>query len=368
VTAEYFLEYRSPTGTRTFLEMETLEYSRAENTPGALIASIKPVYDVGYFEQDAQLYAYRSVNGLTPYVDGETFWFLDRARYDTDDQGKNSIILEAHDSLSLLSRRIVANFGGTSYTSKLDYADDLLKDIMREQFGVSALDVTRDLSAKISVQADVSLGQIVGLDIQWENVQDIFNTITENSDELGTKLIYDLVRTGYDSLEFRTWTEYRGVDRSRGSASPLVVSQTNGLLGESGLEFDYTEEVNSVYVGGRGYEEAREVINLEDATRSGASAYNLREAFENASNSTDTTKITNAGYAVLSAGRPKVRFTGRILQNRDVIYGLSYNYGDRVTANYLGYEIDCRIAAFGVQYSQENGENLDIYLSAENFL
>ena len=47
-------------------------------------------------------------------------------------------------------------------------------------------------------------------------------------------------------------------------------------------------------------------------------------------------------------------FDGSIVSSKGNQYGRDWNYGDKVRAKYLGYEFDCRILGYEINYSVSN--------------
>src|SRR5262249_31379974 len=68
-----------------------------------------------------------------------------------------SLTIGGPSALQILKRRIVNASAGSSGAQKTDQLDDMMRAIVREQFG-SGAGTGRDISAYLTVEADLSLG------------------------------------------------------------------------------------------------------------------------------------------------------------------------------------------------------------------
>ena len=347
-----------------------LDYARKVNEVGTLTMQIPAnKYNVGFFQRDGIISVYRSVNSGASYeLDMETSWTIRRARYARDQSGNEVAELTAYDTLYLLNRRIAAYLAGTSYTAKLDYADDAMKDTIRENYGAAALDAARDFSANLSVAADTSTGIIIGKNYSFMNIFGVLREMANESAARGVKLFFDVVQIAPLRYEFRTYPNFRGVNHGAGTANQVIIALENGNLSMPELIFDWTEERNYVYAGGKGDGDIRPVEEAADYTSINSSIFNRNEVFVNVSNSDDTAYIQDEADNALYANRARVYFSGRILDTPGTRYGVNYKYGDVVNAKYKGYSIDCRIDTMHVTIDQQNGEVLDPRIYGESTL
>ena len=364
---EYDLTYYSPVGAYLSpLPFQSLDYIRKENDVGVLTASVLGDYKPGYFKEDGLLTVQRSINGLAPYLDGDTAWLIRKITYATDASGVDTATIEAYDFCDLLRRRIVAYAAGNSYTHKLDVADDLMKAVVIENFGVAALDADRDISAYVSVQADTSGGPIIGDDIQHENVLDVLQNFSNAAWEEGIRVLFDMVYMSITKVEFRTYIGHRGIDHSTTGDNTAIISLENGNLSTPNLVEDYSQEKNYAYAGGQGDNDLQALEEYGDTTRITRSPYNRCETYEDAGNTTDATILASVAKSAVAAGKPVLRLTGKIVDTPGFRYGLNYRYGDLVTAQYKGQIFNCRVSAIHVTVDNE-GEKLDIQVTGEKY-
>lgn len=373
LSSSYGLYYTSPSGGNTTLlgDFSKLEYARRIGQVGTLSVVLAGDYPVDMFQEDGILKVYRSSSpGIPGRLDMSTFWLVQSIEMGKDEAGREYCVLGAVDALAILARRGVAYYGGTAYVSKTDTADNIMKALIRENYGSLAFDTARDLSAYISVASDLSVGPATTIEgIEWrKSILDILNELKDQSIQLGVPIYFDLVPDGNNaqSLTFVTYSNYVGVDRT--SSNGVTFSETNGALKNPKLVKDYTDEVNYVYSRGRGDGTDAIVEEVSDATRVGASVFNRREAFVNDSNSTSTAELTRVGNAELRYGRPRIIFDATIQQTADLTYGIQYGYGDAVRAVYKNYVLPCVIDNMRVQVGSDSDgswEQLDIRMHGE---
>jgi hypothetical protein len=352
-----FIRYRDPTGTpeiATFREFVRVEWSRKENEVGVLDIDLPPIYDLSLFKLDGRLEIWREVAGRL-FLEGETIFLLRDWQYATT-SGQKTLHLKGFDANYLLgyngSGRIVP-YNDLAYIEKVDYCDDMMKAIVRENMGALALDTTRDLSTYLTVQVDRGLAASSHKAFAQQCLLNIFQELATESLQRGTYLVFDIVYTGAAMLEFRTYVSQRGNDHRRTSDQPVIINQESNSLEEPVLDFDHADEVSFVYAGGQGTETLRPIYPLGDANRLGLSPFNRREQFVDASQTEDADQLETEARTALAAGRPKTVLTGRIVDTNNLLYGLHYGFGDVVVAEYDGYSFDAHLDIIHGVY--ENG-------------
>lgn len=362
--ADYQIRYYSSNGVLLdVLRVSNMGLVRKENEIATLSVSLAPEFSSGYFAQDGQLEVWRSVNGGTYYL-LDTTWFIERIRYATNSQGQNELEITACDANGLLGRRIIAYDKGTTYTEKNGCADDIMKDIVRENYGSLAFDTERDLSSYISVAPDSSFGAIVSAEISWRRVIDVLAELARMSEENGVRIVFSLVRTDVQKFEFRTYKNFSGTDHSASSLNPVIVSIDAGNLTDAELIADYSDEINYVYAKSANVNGNSITVQIAADSRVKKSKFNRREFLADAGNTTDTNVVSRFGQYVVNSGRPRIFFNGILRDTESLVYGLDYKFGDLVTASYMGYLIDCKLNAVSIRFSQQ-GEQIDLRLSGE---
>ena len=242
--------------------------------------------------------------------------------------------------IDLLARRQVAAYSGEGGADKTDYADDMIKTIVYEQMGAGA-SAARDLTntgGGFTIQQEDSLAPSISKAFAHMNLLEICKEIAAASKQAGTRLYFDLysitpsITTGQLAFQLRTWINYRGNDRSQDSSSPVFIGTDWGNLDNATLEYNYVEEINSVCARGAGYGPDEETQTVNDDARIGSSIWNLREGTvltDAAPGETD--HLLNDGKTYLDEQKPKIKFSGDIMENPYFRYGRDFGFGDLIT-------------------------------------
>jgi hypothetical protein len=351
----------------------SLSYARKINDTGSLTISLPYskykgfLYDlVGELIPDRRIEVRRSINGALPYLDGETIWFV---RY-ASDVIENVVTLQCEDSFALINRRIVPYAAGTSQASKTTptAADDLIKTVFKENAGSSATDANRDLSAYISVQANLTLGQLITKNFAWQQLLSTLQAMAQDSTIKGTYIAFDIVALGggTNGFQFRTYANQRGTDhRFPTSVSPILLDAQLGNLTEVVRTFDLKNEKTYIYVAGQGEGSDRATSFAQDSARIGLSPFGRIEAFQDARNTADSTSLQGEANDALRQARAKRIFTAKYTPTDVVLYGRDFNWGDQITCQYKGGLINCFVDAVQITIGQEpDKEDIDLKLQS----
>lgn len=335
---------------------ELLEYSLKEGGYGVCHLVIPGIYNSTLYPIDGRIYIFRSVGDGPFYLEGDTCFFIRKYRDYDDEDGLAQTELWAYSANYLLDGRTVAYNSTTTYSSKSDFADDMMKEIVRENFSSSATDTSRQLSTSLfDIQADTSAGPTIIKSFARRNILEVLREISESSIVAGTWIGFDTVISNIASglLEFRTYKSQRGVDhRWPTSTAPLLIGAEYGNLANASLTKDHSEERNYAYAGGQGEGTLRNVQVSSDSVRINISPFNRRELFKNASFITTPSGLIDEADQMIREHRPRTIFTGDIVDTPAVAYGREYNFGDLVTASFRGQTYDCRIDSISVRVSK----------------
>jgi hypothetical protein len=222
----------------------------------------------------------------------------------------------------------------------------------------------------LTVAADLGLGPILTQSFAWgalltSSGLGILPQIAKAAREAGTEVFFDVVPDVVSStaitFQFRTYTGQPGMDVS----DRVVFDQERGNLEDPFLEYDYSEEANYVYAGGQGEGAARNVQQVYDAARYGASAWGRCEGFADARNESTDDGVIAAGNSFLESGRPVRRFGGTPVDTRGTRFGTDWDVGYRARARYLGQEFDAIIRAVSLGMDGEGQETVQARLEYE---
>ncbi|GAG44784.1 unnamed protein product, partial [marine sediment metagenome] len=226
---------------------------------------------------DGRLEVYRRAGAGAYYLDGETQWFIRKFGF-SGDFVRPLITIQAFDLNHLIDRRYIEYAAGTSYTNKTDFIDDMMKEIIDENAGPSAVDADRDMSPWLTIQADLSLAPSATKGFSWRKMLPVLQELAETSFENGTWLGFDIVKSTNSISDFRTYIDQRGVDLT----GKVVVSDLNGSLAKPNVVYDYSKEITEVTAAGRGEGLDRSTVSVVDPNRSIRSPLNRIEKATNA--------------------------------------------------------------------------------------
>jgi len=355
---EIWLRNASGTLIGSVQEIQSFSYARVLNNVGAFTLVVPAPTGVNNFGLDYRVEFWRE----SPTVRGaalrlEFAGMIRRWTYDTDTKGKSIMKVSGIDWIHLLERRIVAYAAGSAQAAKTAKIDDLMKAIVRENLGASAVAARDWTSMGFTVQPDLGQGVSNTKGFSWRNVLTVLRDLADQSVVDGTAVYFDVEPVGAN-LEFRTYSPLHGYDRGPSSAKPLTLSVEFGTLDTPSLDVDRASEISYVYAGGQGEGAARTVVEVSDAARVGESAFNRCESFADARNEATVAGVTSAANAALQAGRPVKKFGGKIIDTEGAVYGVDWSFGDRVAANYQGVTYAAIIRALAVAVDETGKETV----------
>ena len=341
--AAYELYLSDPLGNRleVISAYHSLSWTRAVNSMGQCMLTFgAEQFDRRLFRVDRRLEVWRVLStGVSKLVN---IYYLRYLRRGTTTSGEQSIIIGGPDRVGLLDTRIVAYAAGSAQSTKTDYADDMLKEIVTENLGASA-GAGRDLTAYgFTVQADQSAAPSLSKSFSRRRVLDVLQDVAAASAALGTRLYFDVISPTLPTLEFRTYINQRGTDR-RARMTPFSLER--GQLGWAQNTLDRRDEHNVIYAAGQGLEADREVVVLSDAVSVAASPWNRREALADGRQNASTAALTAWGYAKLREGLQVRAFEALIQDAPASRFQLDWDLGDLLTAEYDEEIYDCEVSA-----------------------
>jgi hypothetical protein len=259
--------------------------------------------------------------------------------------------------------------GNTTTTLLTDQADDMQKTIVSYNRGSSATTANGRKrsgvlsSAVFSVEGNTSLGPSITKAVHNRNVLDALREIADAAREEGTELYFGVVPVTGSTMQFRTRTGQWGMDRS-GANNTITFGMEYGNLAEPILEEIYSNEINAMTA----LDDNGGSINADDTTRSGRSLFALREGIIRSGGPIFSTQSqrTSEAQAGLIAGRPMARFACKLLSVPGAVYGLDWDFGDRVKVTFDRRNFTAVVRGLTVAVD-ENGKE-DIAAVAEGYL
>lgn len=337
-------------------EAEGFSWNKVINDVGHCEVRLHGTYERIQLQPDFRIEIWRSPSDAAR-LKLENIFFIRRIITETMADGLDRITVFGVDPTELLKRRIVAYAAGSAQANKTDFIDDMMKDIVRENLGATAA-AARDYTANgFTVQPDAGLGPSITKSFARRNVLNIIQDLSDAARVAGNEVYFMVVPTSVTTFEFRTFINQPGQDLRHGhSASPVIFGLDYGNLENPSLEEDYEEEFNFIYGGGQGEGAARVIQTAQDNNRINTSIWNRRETFRDARHEATGAGVTSEAQAMLTEGRPKLRFQANLLSVENSCYGLDWNFGDRVTTEYMKRQFDSLIRAVEISVDQNRKE------------
>lgn len=337
-----------------FLELRA---SRIVNGIGHFSLLLPPTFNNNLLRPDNMVQVWRAPEGGR-----RTLWrvyFIRKWRFLTTDA--EYIVVEGPDCNDLLRRRIAAHFAASPQAEKIDYADDMMKELVTEAIadGTNPPPTagTR-VWANLSVAVDLGDGPTLTKGMAWRYLlkgsgSGVLPDIAQAAKEAGAEVFFDIVPDVVTSssitFQFRTYTGQPGMDVS----DRVVFDQRAGNMTNPQLEYDYSNEVNYVYAGGRGEDSSRIIEQAYDEARYGVSIWNRCEGFADARNEDQTYAVREVGRALLWDGRPRRRFSAVPVDTKGTRFGRDWDFGYKVCAQYRNVKFDSIVRAVSLQVRKQ---------------
>ena len=343
----------------TFNEWASLDYGRSKNEVGVLDLSLPAHFVPGLPIIDGKLEVYRQVGAGGFYLDGDTQWLIRKFEFGGTENDP-VLTIQAFDLNHMLTRREIEYSADTVFTNKTAELDDMMKEIVDQNAGLSATVAARDMSPYLQIQPDFTLAPSATKAFSWRKMLSVLQELATISLENGTWLSFDIVKITNLVSEFQTFVNQRGADLT----DTVTVSQENGSLTNAKLIFDYSNEITEVTAAGRGEGIDRFTVSVTDAVRAALSPINRVESYINAAQTSLSDSLQSEAEEVLKQGRPKIILEGQLADTKDIQFGVHYNYGDKLTAEHFGYSIPAHVDTYSVTDSGGQ-EVLTIFLRGE---
>lgn len=307
----------------------------APGNVGVLELELPRSFNTALLFRDGRLGPWRSINGRPPYHDNGALYTIETLRFRS-----TYTFVRAYHMTGLMDRRIIAYAAGSSYSKKAAApADNQLKAFWTENAGASIVGVDRDgvetqadISAYVTTQANLGQGASVAKAAARRKLLNVAQELCEASTTAGTYMTFEIIAPTETTLELRTYTTQRGVDRRAGTASPVILREQAGVLENAQLEIDWHNEKTFVIAGGMGEGTERLIATALDTTRMGVSPFGRIEDFADMSNVGDLTALQDDAGAGLRYGRPIITFTGDLIETPVLTRSIQFDLGDMLTA------------------------------------
>lgn len=332
---------------------------------GAMTVTLPPDYDTRLVK-DGRIGIWRSVSGAPAKLEGESVFLIRRWDY-----GQDYTTVTALHANDLIRRRAVLYDRRYSIKGIINNepADDAMKTKWKQVAG-SLIDATyyaystvtatndltqADLSAYVSVQANVSAGPSDLRFVYWRNLLDVFHEIQDTAFTKGTYVTAEMCAPTAGTLELRTYTGQRGVDRRFSTGSGLLFSAARGNFANAVLSVDATNEITFGEAIGQGMSASqRDAGTAKDATRMGESPFGRIEVVVDAADNPNDASLTNMAAGGMREARPVIVAQGDLVETDQCVRGVHFDYGDQVTVEVRGVQYDMRLNVLSVAITGGN--------------
>ena len=342
-------------------DFESLVYNMSLHQVGACSLVLPDGFDETLLAADRRLEVWRQPSGGKLQL--ERTYFLRGLKDWTDKQGVRRIQITGLDGNYLPSGRIIAYAAGSAQASQTGTVDNIMKEIVRDNLGSDAAAARQVSSTYFSVQANTSEGTTITKAFSWRNVLTVLQDLTETARAAGTTIYFDMTPVTPTVWEFRTRSGQLGQDHTYPNGIGIVLLGLEyGNLEEPTREVDWSDEITYVYCGGQGEGAARAITEVSDTTRLNRSLFGRREAFQDARGEDSANGRTASANARLAEGRPRVKFSGKIVDSEGTKYGLHWRFGDKLSAIYRGQQYDGVVKAVEVKVDSTGKEEIEARL------
>jgi hypothetical protein len=281
---------------------------------------------------------------------------------------KEGLDLYGLDPNWLLQRRHVVQFSGTAQTQKTDYIDDMMKEVVSENFVSSIWSPTAGATLRnwtsFAVDPQNAFGPVTSREFAWQNVLQLLKDLAGTSKEQGTEVFFEVVpvvELNTISFLFRTYTGQPRIDMS---SYGVLFDQARGNMRDPFYEVDYSQEINYAYGRGQGEEEDALIQEAGDAARYRASKWAFSEGVANGRSGSTAEAVLADARAALRLGRPRQRFGAQVVDTQGVQFGRDWGWGYRVRARYR-QEYVCLVRTVALSVADNNEEQIDARLEWE---
>lgn len=354
-------------------------YARGQNVGGEMSLTVtEDAYDPSLFQAFGRVLVQRTVGGGQPYIDLNVPWFiLNGPFYALDANGLSTVRFDCVDPLGLiLPSRVIPYNEYTSQTQKVDYADDMMKELLSENAGAAATDTDRSLATYLSIQPDVAAAPIIFMEgMSQRYVLDVLTDIANasaNDSVAPTWLGFDIELADQLSglLEFRTYIGQRGVDhRFPNGNPPLLLSVEAGNLQNVETSVQYKDSASFVYARGAGVGTIAAVATAQDDALIALSPFGRREKIVDGASIAGADALDFLARSELRNARPRQYMQANLVETNSTLRGVQWDFGDYCTANYKGLTFDVRVDKVAVTLDAAPGGGLldssQVYLRGE---
>ncbi len=193
----------------------------------------------------------------------------------------------------------------------------------------------------------------------WQGVLSVCTQVARASTQYLSYVAFDLdvVGTGPLQFVFRVYSGQRGVDRTPGSLTPLVLSAANGSLGAATYGEDYSASASFSLCGGQTISGTTQTGSAVDPLLDIAGPFAHTEIYVAQQLSIDPDTLATQANDSLRLNRPVLDVSNvTINQSADLQMGTDFGFGDAVTVRMGAVSVLARIESLTVIYDASSGQ------------
>ena len=328
-------------------------------------------------KKDTILLIYRIVGSKKSLL-LDTLWFVRTIEQYRETTGSFILKITAYDTNYLLASRLTS--GQFNNSPQTIYEKTQISTIMSNL-------VASNIGSKSGVRRMASFSEAVdlgnygysvehytatGISYPYVNLlsalqelSQLTQTPSQTNEDL-FPVFFDTVAVDSNSFIFQLFANQRGADRrySNGSRKGLLLSDTLGQLQRLRFEADWQDEKTSITAVYRLNNQVFIATN-RDERRIANSPFAVREAFITASTIDVKSATINALREPINF--PKYTVYATIQDVPAFLFGIDWNYGDYVTVNAFGTQVDARIHAITITLTNK-AEQIDVNMQVSEAL
>lgn len=257
----------------------------------------------------------------------------------SDGKGSQIRTITGKDARYILKRRVIKNMNDNGKWSMTAKGEICLRNLINDQCGTNA-ETKRQLPIVNTIPTtENAIGNIYSVSESFTNLYEVCKTIATQS-EIGWRIEFDGTNLNLAC--------FNGTDRS----ASVQFSTSYDSLSQGNFEDSLESFANSIYVGGKGQNDNRDIYEGEvTGTPSGLDRF---EAWDNQSSMTTESEYQAEALSMLAQYGQTVELSGQGLAKCPYVYEEQYFVGDKITVAFSGKSAVVQVLSVTEHWSWNN--------------
>ena len=310
-------DYNEISFSRKMYEAGEFTITINQNIPNAKL------FEIGTFVQfGSDKYDIGEINNITTPIGAEG-------------KGSQNLVITGYDLRYIFKRRVIKNCNANGKWEMTAKGEIVMRSLIQDQCGTNAETKRRLPIENVIPESEDAIGKEFSISESFSNLYDVLVTIATQS-ETGWRIRFE---SGTMTLEF-----YEGEDLS---ASVFFSTEFDSL--QDG-EFNETTDAysNTVYIGGKGQGDQRDIYEGEDGNPEGMDRF---ESWDDQSSLTNEIEYTNEALSMLAQYGDITTVQGTALAKNPYVYKENYNVGDIIKISFSGKSARTRVLSVTEHWS-----------------